>query len=86
MIEESEKALISSLPGCAVQYGILRVVYPSVDLQRAANDAALQVITSVPLANGRLELLGYLREQSVSETTHRYGDVIPKAGDILFES
>jgi RHH-type proline utilization regulon transcriptional repressor/proline dehydrogenase/delta 1-pyrroline-5-carboxylate dehydrogenase len=38
------------------------------------------------LANGRLELLQYLREQAVSETTHRYGNVIPKAKDVLLES
>ncbi|YCM42153.1 bifunctional proline dehydrogenase/L-glutamate gamma-semialdehyde dehydrogenase [Verrucomicrobiaceae bacterium 227] len=31
--------------------------------------------TSSPLANGRLELLHYLHEQSVSETTHRHGRV-----------
>jgi RHH-type transcriptional regulator, proline utilization regulon repressor / proline dehydrogenase / delta 1-pyrroline-5-carboxylate dehydrogenase len=29
-----------------------------------------------PLANGRLELLNYLREQSMSQTTHRYGNII----------
>ena len=84
VIEESEVNLIKRLPDCASHYGILRVVSPSVDLQRAANDASLQTITSVPMANGRLELLAYLREQSVSETTHRYGNVIPKANEILF--
>jgi len=31
--------------------------------------------TSSPLANGRLELLHYLHEQSISETTHRHGRV-----------
>lgn len=30
---------------------------------------------SIPLTNGRLELLHYLHEQSVSETTHRHGRV-----------
>ncbi len=83
VVEESEKALIARLPKCARQYGILRVLAPSQDLQRAANDAALQTITSPPLANGRLELPPYLREQSISETTHRYGNIIPKASDLL---
>ena len=32
-----------------------------------------------------MELLGYLREQSVSETTHRYGNVIPKAKDVVVQ-
>jgi len=83
VIEESEMNLINRLPECASHYGILRVVNPSVDLQRAANDASFQTITSEPLANGRLELLAYLREQSISETTHRYGNLILKAEDIL---
>ena len=32
-------------------------------------------LTHKPLANGRLELLRYLHEQSISETTHRHGRV-----------
>jgi len=83
VVEESERALIKRLPSIAKQYGILRVLSPSDDLQRAANNCALQTITAPPLANGRLELLNYLREQSISETTHRYGNVIPKANEIL---
>jgi len=83
VIVETEKELIARLPECAKQYGILRVLSPSDPLQRAANNVALQTITAKPLANGRLELLQYLREQAVSETTHRYGNVIPKANDVL---
>lgn len=43
---------------------------------------APSVIGNVPLiqptvfANGRIELLTYLREQSISETVHRYGNII----------
>jgi len=84
--EESESVLIQRLPEIAKSYGILRVLSPSEALQRAANDNALQTITAKPLANGRLELLQYLREQAISETTHRYGNVIPKAKDVLLES
>ncbi|MBT8037913.1 MAG: bifunctional proline dehydrogenase/L-glutamate gamma-semialdehyde dehydrogenase [Verrucomicrobiae bacterium] len=83
IIEESEAALIARLPKCAANYGILRVLSPSTDLQRVANNGSLQTITSNPLANGRLELLTCLREQAVSETTHRYGNVIPSAETIL---
>jgi len=32
-----------------------------------------KTLTHKPLANGRLELLHYLHEQSISETTHRHG-------------
>ncbi len=36
----------------------------------------LPILSSVPaLANGRIELLNYLKEQSVSETVHRYGNL-----------
>lgn len=85
VIEESEEALIARLPACASNYGVLRVLSPGSELQRAANDAFLQTITATPLANGRLELLACLREQSVSETTHRYGNIIPSASTILNE-
>ena len=80
--EETEAQLIARLPTCAKIYGSLRAGSLSLALQIAANDAALSVIAATPLANGRLELLTYLREQSVSETTHRYGNIIPKACEI----
>jgi RHH-type proline utilization regulon transcriptional repressor/proline dehydrogenase/delta 1-pyrroline-5-carboxylate dehydrogenase len=83
VIEETEIALIKRLRQCGKHYTSLRVLNPSVELQRAANDAALQMIRCAPLANGRLELLAYLREQSISETTHRYGNIIPKASELL---
>lgn len=34
------------------------------------------VTREMPLANGRIELQLYLREQSISETVHRYGNII----------
>lgn len=83
VIEESETAFIKRLQECASHYGSLRTCNPGSELLRAANDAAIQVIHSCPLANGRLELLGYVREQAVSETTHRYGNIIPKASELL---
>ena len=41
----------------------------------AANGAGLAVIDAPVLANGRLELRWYVREQSVSRVLHRYGSV-----------
>ncbi|MEL7500277.1 MAG: bifunctional proline dehydrogenase/L-glutamate gamma-semialdehyde dehydrogenase [Planctomycetota bacterium] len=35
----------------------------------------LPIIENQPLANGRIELLNYLKEQSISETIHRYGNI-----------
>jgi len=41
----------------------------------AANGAGITVIDAPVLANGRLELRWYLREQTVSRVLHRYGSV-----------
>ena len=38
-------------------------------------EGGLRVVRDEVLANGRLEFRHYLREQSVSETVHRYGNV-----------
>jgi len=42
----------------------------------AANGTGVTVIDAPVLANGRLELRWYLREQTVSRTVHRYGNVM----------
>jgi len=47
----------------------------------AANRAHIAVIDAPVLANGRLELRWYLREQTVSRVVHRYGDVIGTPGE-----
>jgi len=36
------------------------------------------IVSSVVLPNGRIELLNYLREQAISETVHRYGNLTRK--------
>ncbi len=45
-------------------------------LRTAANSAGVHVADDVVTANGRIELLHYLREQSVSRTLHRYGNLV----------
>jgi RHH-type proline utilization regulon transcriptional repressor/proline dehydrogenase/delta 1-pyrroline-5-carboxylate dehydrogenase len=42
----------------------------------AANGAGVTVIDARVLANGRLELRWYLREQTVSRVLHRYGSLM----------
>jgi RHH-type transcriptional regulator, proline utilization regulon repressor / proline dehydrogenase / delta 1-pyrroline-5-carboxylate dehydrogenase len=42
----------------------------------AAAGVGLTVVEAPVLANGRLELRWYLREQAVSQVLHRYGNVI----------
>ena len=71
-IIEDEAALAKRLN--AQQHGGLRLIgKTSEPLLRAANEANLPVHDEPVLANGRLELLHYLREQAISETRHRHG-------------
>lgn len=46
-------------------------------LKAAAIEAGLRLVDAPVLANGRLELLWLLREQAISETLHRYGNIMP---------
>jgi hypothetical protein len=45
----------------------------------AANGTGVTVVDAPVLANGRLELRWYLREQTVSQVLHRYGSVAEPA-------
>jgi RHH-type proline utilization regulon transcriptional repressor/proline dehydrogenase/delta 1-pyrroline-5-carboxylate dehydrogenase len=51
-------------------------------MRRAANDVGLQLIDWKVLLNGRIELMHYFREQSISECVHRYGNIIAKPGSL----
>jgi RHH-type proline utilization regulon transcriptional repressor/proline dehydrogenase/delta 1-pyrroline-5-carboxylate dehydrogenase len=51
----------------------------SIAARNAANGAGVAVIEPPVLANGRLELRWYLREQTVSRVLHRYGSVTEPA-------
>jgi RHH-type proline utilization regulon transcriptional repressor/proline dehydrogenase/delta 1-pyrroline-5-carboxylate dehydrogenase len=54
----------------------VRVLGPiSTAARAAANGGGVAVIDAPVLANGRLELRWYLREQTVSRVVHRYGNV-----------
>ncbi len=71
-IEEDEARLIERL--AAGQIKRLRLLAaPSPKLQLAIAEAACNAVIAPVLANGRLELLHFLREVSVSHDTHRYG-------------
>ncbi len=73
---ESEVELARRIPAVISQYKSLRAPQASENLSRAANDAAIQLVDWDVLSNGRIELLHYFHEQSISETTHRYGNII----------
>jgi RHH-type proline utilization regulon transcriptional repressor/proline dehydrogenase/delta 1-pyrroline-5-carboxylate dehydrogenase len=51
-------------------------------LRQAARYASLTIIEAPILANGRLELRHYLREQIVSHLHHRYGNIVPTPAEL----
>ncbi len=75
---EDEKSFLERLRKAKRSPDLLRSHEPGEELTRLANELSIRHIGRAPLANGRLELLAYLREQSVTETTHRYGNVTKK--------
>jgi RHH-type proline utilization regulon transcriptional repressor/proline dehydrogenase/delta 1-pyrroline-5-carboxylate dehydrogenase len=75
--QESEADLIARLPAIAAHAEFLRTIHPPGDaLLAAAYNAGLNWINAPLLSDGRHELPRWLREQSVSETRHRYGLVL----------
>ncbi len=85
VVEEDEAGLIERLKNDATER--LRLPSPpSRALREAANLARVHVMDAPVLAHGRLELRHYLREQSISQTVHRYGNLMsvyaqPHQGD-----
>ena len=74
LVVESSSELISRLK--TIKGGSLRVFgeYDRFEFS-PAEIGNLPIIGPDTLANGRIELLNYLKEQSISETVHRYGNI-----------
>ena len=72
---EPEPALAARLAAGGVER--LRALMPlSREARAAAHASGVVVLDGPVLAAGRLELRAYLREQAVSRTVHRYGNVM----------
>jgi RHH-type proline utilization regulon transcriptional repressor/proline dehydrogenase/delta 1-pyrroline-5-carboxylate dehydrogenase len=72
--EETEAELAARLPRLVSRVEFLRTVTaPGDGLLTAAVNAGINWINTPILASGRYELPRWLREQSVSQTRHRYG-------------
>lgn len=77
--EESDDAFAKRLPELAKRHEFLRTIdTPDDVVLRGAFHAGLQWIHGPLLASGRLELTRWMREQSVSTTLHRYGQMPTK--------
>lgn len=74
---ETEAAFIGRLRAEKRPWQGLRAVISSPALHAAAAEAGLRLVSGPVLLNGRIEMLWLLREQSVTRTLHRYGNVLP---------
>jgi RHH-type proline utilization regulon transcriptional repressor/proline dehydrogenase/delta 1-pyrroline-5-carboxylate dehydrogenase len=76
---ESDADFAARLPQLAASAEFLRTATVTSDeILRAAFAAGLNWIDAPVSMSGRLELTRWLREQSVSETRHRYGNLLPE--------
>ena len=50
-------------------------------LHATANKLHIPLIAGKLIGNGRLELRHWFREKCISETTHRYGNLLPRFRD-----
>ncbi len=66
----------------AEDFRLLRVVGASADLKAAAVESGIRLVDAAPVNNGRIELCPLFREQSVSETRHRHGSVLPRPDEL----
>ena len=73
--DETAATFAARLDAMAIQR--VRVVGTcSRELRAAGNEAGVHIAGDPVTAEGRIELLHYLREQAVTHTTHRYGNVL----------
>ena len=64
------------------RFGRLRIIGPvSPKIRQAAQAAEINIIDAPVTASGRLELRWYLREQAISRTLHRFGNLISASNE-----
>lgn len=81
IVEETEGQFLERIQKGAIER--IRLVEPaSKEILKAAAESATYVIDSPVLINGRLELLHYLREVSLSIDYHRYGNLGLREGEL----
>ncbi|QVL57867.1 MAG: bifunctional proline dehydrogenase/L-glutamate gamma-semialdehyde dehydrogenase [Simkaniaceae bacterium] len=81
IIEEDEKTFIDRIKHSHVKR--IRMLHePSLSLKKASAENASYIDYAPVLANGRVELLHYLREMSLSISYHRYGNLGLREGEL----
>jgi RHH-type proline utilization regulon transcriptional repressor/proline dehydrogenase/delta 1-pyrroline-5-carboxylate dehydrogenase len=81
IVQEDESTLVKRMQEGKIQR-IRLVGEGSRTLKEAAAAASIHLIDAPVLANGRLELLHYLREISISADYHRYGNLGFRDGEL----
>jgi RHH-type proline utilization regulon transcriptional repressor/proline dehydrogenase/delta 1-pyrroline-5-carboxylate dehydrogenase len=75
IVVETDQSLVASL--AKLRGGSMRICGTfDAEIYRPAAIGNIPIFNPAVLSNGRLELLKYLREQSVTETIHRYGNIV----------
>jgi RHH-type proline utilization regulon transcriptional repressor/proline dehydrogenase/delta 1-pyrroline-5-carboxylate dehydrogenase len=74
---EDDATLVARFPAVASGFGIIRAPHGDVALRQAVIAAGLRWADAPVICNARVEWPAWLREQSVSRTLHRYGNLIP---------
>ena len=83
VVPETDAALSERLPTSPAGERLRAWEPLAREIRIAANRAHVAVLDSPVLANGRLELRAYVREQTLSHVTHRYGNLMewsPRTG------
>ena len=81
VVEESDQEFLERVRKGAMKR--VRVIEPaSSALHAAASESAIHVIDAPVLANGRFELLHFLREVAISIDYHRYGNLGMREGEL----
>ncbi len=81
VVEEDEEAFLERVKAGRIQR--IRLIEPaSQAIKEAAAQAGVHFIDAPVLVNGRLELLHYLREMSLSIDYHRYGNLGLREGEL----
>jgi RHH-type proline utilization regulon transcriptional repressor/proline dehydrogenase/delta 1-pyrroline-5-carboxylate dehydrogenase len=81
VVEEEERSFLNRVRAGQMQR--LRLLEsPSQELCQAAAEANIHIVDAPVLANGRIELLHYLREVSLSIDYHRYGNLGLREGEL----
>ncbi|MDP6240848.1 MAG: hypothetical protein QF820_07150 [Acidimicrobiales bacterium] len=79
LVDEDDASFAASLSDH--RFGRIRTVGTVGDeVRRAAIAAEVDLVDEAVTASGRLELRWYLREQAVSRTLHRFGNLVGAEG------